>query len=80
VSNIHGPQLFVWAGKDNHILPEHVQTVTDTMKQADKDFINVNISYAEHAFFNADRAAYHKDASAEAWGITKAFFENKLKN
>jgi carboxymethylenebutenolidase len=72
------PQVFFWGGKDKHILPEHVQTVNNALAQAGKDYINVTISYADHAFNNNDRAAYHAQASAEAWGMTMAFLKNKL--
>lgn len=77
-ATLHGPHLFFWGGKDTHILPEHVQTVTDAVKHAGKDYINVVISYADHAFFCDARASYHAEAAREAWGITTAFFKNKL--
>jgi len=76
--NIAGPHLFFWGGKDTHILPEHVQAITDALKNAGKDYINVLISYAEHAFNNDERASYNAEASTEAWGIAQAFLKNKL--
>ena len=75
---LHGPQLLFWAGKDQHIKAEHVQIVTDALKKAGKDHINVEISYADHAYFNDERPSYHSQASLESWGLTKAFFKNKL--
>ena len=77
-ANLHGPQLMFWGGKDQHIKPEHVQTVVDALKKAEKDYINVEISYADHAFFCDERPSYHPQASLEAWGMTKAFLKNKL--
>ncbi len=77
-SKLHGPQLMFWGGKDQHIKPEHVQTVVDALKAAGKDYINVEISYADHAFFCDERPSYHPQAALEAWGMTKAFFKNKL--
>lgn len=77
-ATLHGPQLFFWGGKDTHILPEHVATVIDAVKAANKDYINVVISYADHAFFNDERPAYNAQAANEAWGMTKEFFRNKL--
>lgn len=75
---LHGPHLFFWGGKDQHILPEHVQAVIDAVKNADKDYVNVVISYAGHAFFCDARPAYHPQAAREAWGMTIAFLKNKL--
>lgn len=77
-ATLHGPQLMFWGGKDGHITTEHVQTVTDALKNADKDYINVVFSQAPHAFFCNDRPAYHKQAASESWGMVKAFFKNKL--
>jgi len=78
-ATISGPHLFFWGGKDTHILPEHVDTVIGAMKQHDKEYISVVISYANHAFFCNDRPAYHPQAAAESWGMTKEFLKNKLK-
>ncbi len=77
-ASLHGPQLLFWGGKDQHIKPEHVQTVVDAINKAGKDHINVVISYADHAFFCDERPSYHPQAATEAWGMTKAFFKNKL--
>ncbi len=77
-AKLHGPQMFFWGGKDTHILPEHVATVVDAVNLAGKDYINVVISYAPHAFYCDARPAYHPEAAREAWGMTVAFLKNKL--
>ena len=77
-ATLHCPQLFFWGGKDQHIKPEHIQTVIDAVKAAGKDYINVEMSYADHAFFCDERPSYHPQAAIESWGMTKAFFKNKL--
>ena len=77
-ASLSAPQLFFWGGKDKHILPEHVQVVIDAVSKAGKDYINVVISYADHAFFCDERPSYHREATKEAWGMTTAFFKNKL--
>lgn len=77
-ATLHGPQLLFWGGKDQHIKPENVQTVIDAIKAAGKDYINVEISYADHAFFCDERPSYHAQAATESWGMTKAFLKNKL--
>ncbi len=75
---LQAPHLFFWGGKDKHILPEHIATTTGALRKAEKDFINVEISYADHGFFCDERAAYQPDAAREAWGMTTAFLKNKL--
>jgi carboxymethylenebutenolidase len=77
-ADMHAPHLFFWGGLDKHILPEHVETVISAMKKAEKPFINVVISYADHAFNCDDRPAYNAEASKEAWAMSMAFFKNKL--
>lgn len=76
---LSGPQLFFWGGKDQHIVKEYRDAVINAMNEAGKDYLNVVISYADHGFFCNERAAYNADAAKEAWGMTKAFLENKLK-
>ncbi len=77
-ATLHGPQLFFRAGKDQHIKPEHVHTVIESVKNAGKDYINVGISYADHGFFCDARAAYHAEAARDAWCMVKSFLKNKL--
>jgi len=77
-ADVHAPHLFFWGGLDTHILPEHVETVISAMKKAEKPYINVVISYAQHAFSCDDRPSYNADAAKEAWAMSMAFFKNKL--
>lgn len=77
-NNLQSPHLFFWGGKDQHIKPEHVAAVNDALTTAGKDFINVQISYADHGFFCNERASYHPKAAQEAWAMTKSFLENNL--
>lgn len=79
-SKAHAPQLFFWGGLDKHISPEHVETVVNAMKKAEKPYVNVVFSYADHAFNCEDRPNYNPDASKEAWGMSMAFLRNKLGN
>jgi carboxymethylenebutenolidase len=75
---IHGPHLFFWGGQDTHIPQEQIDTVMNAMKAANKSYTNVVISYAGHAFNCDERPSYNKQASAEAWAMTLAFFKNNL--
>ncbi len=79
-ATMHAPHLFFWGGLDKHILPEHVETVINAMKKAEKPFTNVVISYADHAFNSDERPSYNAEASKEAWAMSMAFFRNKLRN
>jgi|ERR1035438_1914496 carboxymethylenebutenolidase len=76
---IHGPHLMFWGGLDKHITPDQIETVVKALQEAKKEYINVTISYADHAFNCDERPSYHAQAAKEAWALTLAFFENKLK-
>lgn len=70
---LHGPHLFFWGGQDDHIKPEHIKTVTDALDAAGKDYVNVVISYAGHAFNSDERPSYNKKAADEALALALAF-------
>jgi carboxymethylenebutenolidase len=76
--DLKSPHLFFWGGKDEHIKKEHVTAVSDALKAANKDFIDVTISYADHGFFCNERASYNAKAANEAWALTKEFLANNL--
>ncbi|MBS1916224.1 MAG: dienelactone hydrolase family protein [Bacteroidetes bacterium] len=76
---IHAPHLMFWGGMDAHIPNEHIEGVVHALKEAKKEYINVVISYADHAFNCDERASYHPQAAKEAWSMTLSFLENKLK-
>jgi carboxymethylenebutenolidase len=76
--NLSADHLFFWCGKDQHITPEHIQTITSAMDKAGKNYINAIISYAEHGFNCDERAAFHPLASKEAWALVTAFLKNRL--
>jgi len=75
---LHGPHLFFWGGLDTHLPYETRKTVIDAVEAAGKPYINVVISYAQHAFNCDDRPAYHAEASREAWALSMAFLRNKF--
>jgi len=76
---IHAPHLMFWGGLDKHITPDQVETVAKALQDAKKEFINVIVSYADHAFNCDERPSYHPQAAKEAWALTLTFLENKLK-
>jgi carboxymethylenebutenolidase len=75
---LHGPQLFFWGGLDKHILPEHRDAVMHALDEANKEYINTVLSYADHGFNCDERPAYSSKAAKEAWAMTSAFFKNNL--
>jgi len=78
-ADLHAPMLMFWGGLDKHILPEHIRTTIDALRAANKTYMNVEISDADHGFFCDVRQSYNKDAAAQAWLIVKQFFNTHLK-
>ena len=74
--HISGRHLFFWGGLDKHIGQDQIDTVIDAMDKAGKEYINVKISYADHAFACDERPSYNEKATKEAWALTMAFFAN----
>jgi carboxymethylenebutenolidase len=77
---LHAPQLLFWGGLDKHILHEHTEAIVKELKSANKEFINVDISYADHGFNCDDRVNYNPKAAKEAWAMSLAFLENNLRS
>ena len=75
---VHGPMLFFWGGLDKHIPAEQISAVSGGLKAAGKDFMNVEISYADHGFFCDEKASYNPKAAAEAWALTLTFLQQNL--
>ncbi|QKG53083.1 dienelactone hydrolase family protein [Hymenobacter sp. BRD67] len=76
--DLHAPHLFFWGGLDQHISQDQIKQVTDAVAAAGKPYINTVISYADHGFNCDARPSYNKDAAAEAWALTLAFFKEKM--
>lgn len=76
--DLHAPHLFFWGGLDQHISKDNIKTIIDAVDAAGKPYINTVISYADHGFHCDERPSYNKDAAAEAWALTLAFFKEKL--
>jgi carboxymethylenebutenolidase len=74
--DLHGRHLFFWGGLDKHITQESINTVLNALDEAGKEYVNVKISYADHAFSCDERPAYNKAASDEALALTLAFLKN----
>ena len=74
----HGPILFFWGGLDKHIGADQRNAVAEAMTNAQKPFINVEISDADHGFFNNEKPVYHPDAAKHAWALTLSFLAANL--
>lgn len=69
------PLLLCWGGQDKNITKDKVDTVTEKLDEADKDYVNVIFSKANHAFFCDARSNYHPASAREAWELVKAFWK-----
>ncbi|MBX0289190.1 dienelactone hydrolase family protein [Hymenobacter sp. HSC-4F20] len=77
--DLHAPHLFFWGGLDQHISKDKIAEVVEAVDAAGKPYINTVISYADHGFHCDERPSYHPQAAAEAWALTLAFFQEKLR-
>jgi carboxymethylenebutenolidase len=76
--DLHATHMFFWGGLDEHISKEQREQIIDAVDAAGKPYINTVISYADHGFHCDERPSYNKEAAAEAWAATLAFFKEKL--
>jgi carboxymethylenebutenolidase len=72
---LSGPMLFFWGGLDHHIPAEQRSAVITAVGSAQKLFVDVVFSDADHGFFCDARASYNRAAAAQAWSLTRAFFD-----
>ena len=75
---LNAPMLFFWGGLDKHISPEQTRPIEDALQDAGKEFVNVRISFADHAFFRDGGPNYNSKAAALAWALTKEFLERNM--
>jgi carboxymethylenebutenolidase len=72
-----GPHLLIWGGRDKHIPPEQIAAVTSALRAADKPFVNVEFSDADHGFFNGDKPVFHPASAAQAWALSLQFLKSR---
>ena len=73
LKDLQAPMLFFWGGLDQHIGQDQIRAVQNKLTEKKKQFINVEISFADHGFFCDARPSYNAEAAAEAWSLTHAF-------
>lgn len=74
----HGPLLLFWGGRDALIDLSQRRAVGDALRAAQKTFVEVEYSDADHGFFCDQRASYHPAAATEAWALTLEFLRNRM--
>ncbi len=74
--DLSGPQLLLWAGKDQRILPEHVRAVEDALREADQRYASLVFSQAQHSFFHDSLARYDADAAKQSWALGLEFLRS----
>ena len=72
---LSGPMLFVWGGLDHHIPDEQRQAVIKGVRDANKVFVDVVFSNADHGFFCDARPSYHPASATQAWTLTNTFLD-----
>lgn len=71
------PILLAWGGRDAHIPPEQIASVTGALRAAGKSFVNVEFGDADHGFFNDARTSFHPASAAQAWALTLEFLKTR---
>lgn len=72
----HGPLLLIWGGLDKHIGFENQRMINDALHKANKNFVDIEFSQADHGFFCDNRKSYHPIAAKQAWALTLAFLNS----
>ena len=68
--------LFFWGGLDKHIGQEQIRPLVEACHRNGKPFVNVEVSNADHGFFNEARPATYDSAAAElGWKLTLSFLD-----
>ena len=76
VKELRAPVLLVWGGKDKHVNAAQARAVTDVLREAQKGFVSVEFSEADHGFFCDARPSYHAVSATQAWQLALAFLES----
>jgi len=62
--------LLFWGELDQHIPAEHRNQVMKAMREADKEYVDVLFSKADHGFFCDARQSYQQNAARLSWDTT----------
>lgn len=78
VLEVQAPLVLFWGGQDQHLGYNAIAMSADALRRANKEYVNIEFSYADHGFFCDARANYHPHAATEAWDLTLRFLKNHL--
>jgi carboxymethylenebutenolidase len=78
VPNLKATMLFFWGGFDKHNGPESIRQLADACHHHGRTFVNVEISNADHGFFNDLRPAYNAAAAELGWKLTLSFLDLQI--
>jgi len=74
----HAPLIIFSGGQDDHIGRDKQNAIAKALKDAGKQYVDVEFSQAQHGFFCDQRGSYDPEASREAWAILVAFYKEHL--
>lgn len=71
----HGPMVWFWAGRDEHILAPERRAVEDGLDAVGADQEHIVFAQALHGFFCHARSwVYHESAARQAWAMSQELF------
>jgi carboxymethylenebutenolidase len=73
IAELRAPVLLFWGGRDKRIGPDQIRAVTEALRNAGKNYTDVEISDADHGFFCDVRSSYNPVAASHAWALVLAF-------
>ena len=76
--SLSAPMLLFWGELDQHIPAEHRNQVMKAMREADKEYVDVLFSKADHGFFCDARQSYQQNAARLSWDIAQSFLNARL--
>ena len=81
-AKLQAPVLLIYGGKDQLILPEHVERFTGRLRELGKTFQSKVYPDAGHGFNCNERGSFHPESAQAAWQQALNFFNeylNKIK-
>jgi carboxymethylenebutenolidase len=77
-NKLSAPMLLLWGEKDTHIPADQRNQVTKAMREANKQYVDIVFSYADHGFFCDARQSYQPDAAKLSWDLVQSFLNSRL--
>jgi carboxymethylenebutenolidase len=75
---LSAPMLLLWGELDGHIPAEQRNQVTKAMREAQKEYVDVVFSYADHGFFCDERKSYQAEAARLSWDLVHSFLNARM--